>query len=128
MLVLADGRFHEKAALQRAVREAAAERGVMLAFIILDNPAASLLDMQTVRAFLMILSVFMTTETPQSRESISVNISVKHIINCFIEGTLFVIAGELRGRQASVHAVSGQLPLPILHCTTRCCSTSTDPG
>ena len=49
VLVLADGRFHEKAALQRAVREAAAERGVMLAFIILDNPAASLLDMQTVR-------------------------------------------------------------------------------
>lgn len=47
--MLADGRFHEKAALQRAVREAAAERGVMLAFIILDNPAASLLDMQTVR-------------------------------------------------------------------------------
>lgn len=46
--MLADGRFHEKAALQRAVREAAAERGVMLAFIILDNPAASLLDMQTV--------------------------------------------------------------------------------
>lgn len=48
--MLADGRFHEKAALQRAVREAAAERGVMLAFIILDNPAASLLDMQTVGA------------------------------------------------------------------------------
>lgn len=84
VLVLADGRFHEKAALQRAVREAAAERGVMLAFIILDNPAASLLDMQTVREFLIILSVFMTTEISQCRESISVNISVQHIIKCII--------------------------------------------
>ncbi|KAK9820997.1 hypothetical protein WJX81_006213, partial [Elliptochloris bilobata] len=48
VLILADGRFHEKEALRRAVQEASEQRGVLLAFIILDNPAASLLDTQAV--------------------------------------------------------------------------------
>ena len=48
VLIIADGRFHEKESLRAAVREAAAKRGVCLAFIVLDNPASSLADMQTV--------------------------------------------------------------------------------
>lgn len=48
VLVLADGRFHEKESLHAAVREMAAKRGVCLAFIVLDNPGNSLLDMQSV--------------------------------------------------------------------------------
>ncbi|EIE25917.1 hypothetical protein COCSUDRAFT_12734, partial [Coccomyxa subellipsoidea C-169] len=49
VLVLADGRFHEKDSLRRMVMEAASRPGVLLAFIILDNPAASVLDMQAVQ-------------------------------------------------------------------------------
>jgi hypothetical protein len=37
VLVLADGKFHEKESLQRAVRELADRRGVLLAFIVLDS-------------------------------------------------------------------------------------------
>jgi midasin len=48
VLILADGRFHEKESLHAAVREAAAKRGVCLAFIVLDTPGNSLLDMQSV--------------------------------------------------------------------------------
>lgn len=48
VLVLADGRFHEKESLHAAVRALAARPGVCLAFIVLDNPANSLLDMQSV--------------------------------------------------------------------------------
>jgi len=48
VLIVADGRFHEKEALQRAVRAAADKPGVLYAFIVLDNPSNSLLDMQTV--------------------------------------------------------------------------------
>jgi len=48
VLIVADGRFHEKEALRRAAREAAARPGVLYAFIVLDNPAHSILDMQSV--------------------------------------------------------------------------------
>lgn len=48
VLVIADGRFHEKESLRAAVREAADKRGVCLAFIALDSPQSSLADMQTV--------------------------------------------------------------------------------
>lgn len=48
VLVVADGRFHEKDSLRRAVREAASKQGVLYAFIVLDNPVNSILDMQTV--------------------------------------------------------------------------------
>lgn len=48
VLVIADGRFHEKEALQRRVRELVATPGVLVAFIVLDNPASSLMDMKTV--------------------------------------------------------------------------------
>ncbi|KAG2499138.1 hypothetical protein HYH03_002721 [Edaphochlamys debaryana] len=50
VLVLADGRFHEKESLHAAVRAAAAKRGVCLAFIALDSPDPqhSLLDMASV--------------------------------------------------------------------------------
>lgn len=48
VLVIADGRFHEKESLKRAVREAASKPGVLYAFIVLDNAANSILDMQTV--------------------------------------------------------------------------------
>eukprot|EP00887_Chlorella_sp_A99_P000601 scaffold17.g601.t1 len=49
VLIIADGRFHEKESLRRAVREAAGRPGVLYAFIVLDNPANSILDMQSVR-------------------------------------------------------------------------------
>lgn len=39
VLVLADGRFHEKESLRRAVRELSGKRGVLVAFIALDPPA-----------------------------------------------------------------------------------------
>ena len=48
VLVIADGRFHEKEALKRAARDAAARPGVLYAFIVLDNAANSILDMQSV--------------------------------------------------------------------------------
>lgn len=48
VLIIADGRFHEKEALKRAARDAAARPGVLYAFIVLDNPANSILDMQSV--------------------------------------------------------------------------------
>ena len=40
------GRFHEKESLRRMVREATSQPGVLYAFIVLDNPANSILDMQ----------------------------------------------------------------------------------
>jgi midasin len=51
VLIIADGRFHEKEALKRAARDAAARPGVLYAFIVLDNASNSILDMQSV-AFL----------------------------------------------------------------------------
>lgn len=48
VLIIADGRFHEKEALRRAARDAASRPGVLYAFIILDNAANSILDMQSV--------------------------------------------------------------------------------
>jgi len=48
VIMLADGRFHEKDALQKAVRKAISRPGVMYSFVILDNPKNSILDMKTV--------------------------------------------------------------------------------
>lgn len=48
VLIIADGRFHEKEALRKAARDAASRPGVLYAFIILDNPENSILDMQSV--------------------------------------------------------------------------------
>lgn len=48
VLIIADGRFHEKEGLQAAVRALASRRGVCVAFIALDSATNSLLDMQTV--------------------------------------------------------------------------------
>jgi midasin len=48
VLIIADGRFHEKESLRRMVRDAACKPGVLYAFIVLDNPENSILDMQTV--------------------------------------------------------------------------------
>ncbi|KAJ7552525.1 hypothetical protein O6H91_06G059100 [Diphasiastrum complanatum] len=47
VLIIADGRFHEKESLRRVIHEAITRRQ-LLAFIILDNPRESLLDMQSV--------------------------------------------------------------------------------
>ena len=47
-LIIADGRFHEKEALRKQMREMQSRRGVLVAFIVLDNPKSSVLDMQTV--------------------------------------------------------------------------------
>jgi len=47
-LIIADGRFHEKEVLRRQMREMSQKRGLLVAFIVLDNPKASVLDMQTV--------------------------------------------------------------------------------
>jgi len=48
VLIVADGRFHEKEALRRCMREIGAQRGLLIAFIVLDNPQNSLLNMQSV--------------------------------------------------------------------------------
>lgn len=48
VLIIADGRFHEKEALRRCMREVGAQRGLLFAFIVLDNPQNSLLSMQSV--------------------------------------------------------------------------------
>ena len=48
VLVMSDGRFHEKEPLRRAVRRLAERPGLLLAFIVLDDPRRSLLDLQTV--------------------------------------------------------------------------------
>ena len=45
VIVLADGRFHEKEALKKAVLDATSRPGVMYAFVVLGS---SILDMQTV--------------------------------------------------------------------------------
>ncbi|GBG67611.1 hypothetical protein CBR_g741 [Chara braunii] len=47
VLVIADGRFHEKESLRRCVRELTSRRQ-LLAFLVLDNPQESIIDMQTV--------------------------------------------------------------------------------
>eukprot|EP00271_Cylindrocystis_brebissonii_P001039 TRINITY_DN11285_c1_g4_i1.p1 TRINITY_DN11285_c1_g4~~TRINITY_DN11285_c1_g4_i1.p1 ORF type:complete len:1537 (-),score=554.30 TRINITY_DN11285_c1_g4_i1:474-4448(-) len=47
VLIIADGRFHEKESLRRCIREALRQRQ-LLAFIVLDNPEDSILDMQSV--------------------------------------------------------------------------------
>lgn len=47
VLILADGRFHEKESLRRCVRDAM-NRKQLLAFLVLDNPQESILDMQSV--------------------------------------------------------------------------------
>ena len=150
VLIVADGRFHEKAALQRAVREvpsplssspltgsadwgpaqsrrclglcgqcarqqgpalspllksqtevtchcrlgpdpclrgqASARRGVLIAFIILDNPAASLLDMRTVSfvdgkpAFEQVHLILKRLALEQ-RAKISANVPLEHILD-----------------------------------------------
>ena len=48
VLIIADGQFHEKEALAKVMREFGNQKGVLIAFIILDNPEKSLLDMQSV--------------------------------------------------------------------------------
>ena len=45
VVILADGRFHEKEALKKAVMDATSRPGVMYAFVVLGS---SILDMQTV--------------------------------------------------------------------------------
>ena len=47
VLVIADGRFHEKESLRRCIREAT-NRKQLLAFLVLDNPKESILDVQSV--------------------------------------------------------------------------------
>jgi midasin len=48
VLIVADGRFHEKESLRRAALQAAGRPGVLYAFIVLDNPANSILDIKSV--------------------------------------------------------------------------------
>lgn len=48
VIMLADGRFHEKDALHRAVRYAMERSEALYAFIVLDNPENSILETQTV--------------------------------------------------------------------------------
>ena len=48
VLIIADGQFHEKEALSKVMREFGNQKGVLIAFIILDNPDKSLLDMKSV--------------------------------------------------------------------------------
>ena len=48
VLIIADGRFHEKEALKRAVRDAASRTGVLYAFIVLDSAENSIVDLTSV--------------------------------------------------------------------------------
>ena len=48
VLLLADGRFHEKEALIRHARELCGKPGVLVAFVALDTASNSLLDMKSV--------------------------------------------------------------------------------
>ena len=48
VLILADGHFHEKESLRRKVRQMMENKGLLLAFIVLDSPNNSLMDMQSV--------------------------------------------------------------------------------
>eukprot|EP01018_Ginkgo_biloba_P038909 Gb_21123 [translate_table: standard] len=47
VLIIADGRFHEKESLKRCVRDALS-RKQLLAFILLDNPEESIMDVQSI--------------------------------------------------------------------------------
>jgi len=47
VLIIADGRFHEKENLKRCVRDALS-RKQLLAFIVLDSPEESIMDVQSV--------------------------------------------------------------------------------
>ncbi|KDD77118.1 hypothetical protein H632_c15p1 [Helicosporidium sp. ATCC 50920] len=49
VLIIADGRFHEKESLRRVLRRVTSQSGVLYAFIVVDNPANSLASTQTVR-------------------------------------------------------------------------------
>lgn len=46
--MIADGRFHEREVLKRLAHDLCNRRGVLVTFIILDNPKSSLLDLSTV--------------------------------------------------------------------------------
>ena len=48
VIILADGRFHEKDDLKKVAMDVTSKPGVMYAFIILDSPQNSILDMQSV--------------------------------------------------------------------------------
>lgn len=48
VIILADGRFHEKGNLKKAAMDVTSRPGVMYAFIVLDSPQNSILDMQSV--------------------------------------------------------------------------------
>lgn len=48
VIILADGRFHEKDDLKKVVMDVTCRPGVMYAFVILDSPQNSILDMQSV--------------------------------------------------------------------------------
>ena len=48
VILLADGRFHERDALQRAARHAVSRPGCLYAFIVLDRSENSILDMKSV--------------------------------------------------------------------------------
>ena len=75
-LIIADGRFHEKEVLRRHMREMSQKRGLLVAFIVLDNPKASVLDMQTVSfanggEFAKYLDTFPFPSTPWCRTSLN---------------------------------------------------------
>jgi midasin len=48
VIILADGRFHEKDDLKKVAMDVTSRPGVMYAYIILDSPKNSILDMQSV--------------------------------------------------------------------------------
>lgn len=49
VLIVADGRLHEKDSLRRIVRDVTSKPGALYAFILVDNPKSSLLDMKVRR-------------------------------------------------------------------------------
>ena len=88
------------------MRDAATQQGVLYAFIVLDNPANSIMDMQVGLSF------------PLSHAALGVT---NGILDFALNAAANVCRrrsradGQFRARQAGVHQIHGLLPFPILH-------------
>ena len=105
------GRFHEKENLRRMVRAAADRPGVLYAFIVLDNPANSILDMQVGVGCSCEHGSGSLGGPRQAGHSLP---SPQH--RCAPPRRA---DGVICGRQAGVCQVHGLLPLPLLHRAAR---------
>ena len=139
-------RFHEKESLRRMVRAAADKPGVLYAFIVLDNPANSILDMQVrgaglrgwmhvyaclcvLRCMLCMLSTARYACRPATAIAASqLTPPALPLLPCPCPVMSLPADCELRGRQARVCPLHGLLPLPLLHCAARHRRAAAHPG